>query len=72
MYSVLFKKKKVDCLNFDICHRREYLTIYCSFISDLQIYMVCYTFFLKQKRCRGANTNLNHPVYVEHNKLSKN
>jgi hypothetical protein len=20
------------------------------------------TFFLKQKRCRGANTNLNHPV----------
>jgi hypothetical protein len=26
--------------------------------------MVCYTFFLKQKRCRGANTNLNHPVYI--------
>jgi hypothetical protein len=25
MYSVLFKKK-VDCLNFDICHRREDLT----------------------------------------------
>jgi hypothetical protein len=26
------------------------------------LYMVCYTFFLKQKRCRAANTNLNHPV----------
>jgi hypothetical protein len=25
MYSVLFKKK-VDCFNFDICHRREDLT----------------------------------------------
>jgi hypothetical protein len=25
MYSVLLKKK-VDCLNFDICHRREDLT----------------------------------------------
>jgi hypothetical protein len=52
-----YLKKKVDCLNFEICHRREDLTtkkkivltlvIYCSFISDLQIYMVCYTFFLK-------------------------
>jgi hypothetical protein len=26
MYSVLFKKKKVDYLNFDIYHRREDLT----------------------------------------------
>jgi hypothetical protein len=26
--------------------------------------MVCYTFFLKQKICRAANTKLNHPVYV--------
>jgi hypothetical protein len=25
--------------------------------------MVCYTFFLKQKRCGAANTKLNHPVY---------
>jgi hypothetical protein len=25
--------------------------------------MVCYTFFLKQKRYRAANTKLNHPVY---------
>jgi hypothetical protein len=25
MYNVLFKKK-VDCLNFDKCHRREDLT----------------------------------------------
>jgi hypothetical protein len=25
MYSVLLKKK-VDCLNFDICHRKEDLT----------------------------------------------
>jgi hypothetical protein len=26
--------------------------------------MVCYTFFLKQKRYRAAKTKLNHPVYV--------
>jgi hypothetical protein len=26
MYSVLFKKKKLTVLNFDICHRREDLT----------------------------------------------
>jgi hypothetical protein len=26
MYNVLFIKKKVDCLNFDVCHRREDLT----------------------------------------------
>jgi hypothetical protein len=26
MYNVLFEKKKVDCLNFDICHRGEDLT----------------------------------------------
>jgi hypothetical protein len=64
MYSVLFKKK-VDCLNFDICHRREDLTT--SFIVVSQAiykYMVCYTFFLKQKTYRAANTKLNHPVYL--------
>jgi hypothetical protein len=28
----------------------------------ITLYIVCYIFFLKQKRCRAANTNLNHPV----------
>jgi hypothetical protein len=66
MYSVQLKKK-VDCLNFDICHRREDLTTPSIVVSQAiykYTYMVCYTFFLKQKRCRAANTKLNHPVYV--------
>jgi hypothetical protein len=33
MSSVLFKKK-VDCLNFDICHRREDLTTSSIVISQ--------------------------------------
>jgi hypothetical protein len=64
MYSVPLKKK-VDCFKFDIYHRREDLTTSSIVVSQAIYkykYMVCYTFFLKQKICRAANTKLNHPV----------
>jgi hypothetical protein len=48
MYGVLLKKKKVDCLNFDICHRREDLTI-SSIVVSKAIYGLLY-FFLKTKK----------------------
>jgi hypothetical protein len=34
MYSVLLKKK-VDCLNFDICHRKEDLTTSYIAVSEV-------------------------------------
>jgi hypothetical protein len=40
MYSVLFKKK-VDCLNFDICHRRKDLTT-SSIVVSQAIYKYTY------------------------------
>jgi hypothetical protein len=50
MYSVLLKNK-IDCPNFDICHRREDLTTSSIVVSQaIYKYIWFAYFFLKTKK----------------------
>jgi hypothetical protein len=58
MYSILFKKK-VDCLNFDICHRREDLTTSSIVVSQaIYKYIWFATLFSQNKKDIGERNVL--------------